>query len=155
MKLETTLIRRYRCSAYTIGVMYAGNDRVCDMLEDCDRGLTDEMTETQILKKKVYGRTAIPTGRYRIKMTVSPKFKSKSWAKKYGGMVPEIIGVKGFVGARIHPGNRPEDTYGCPHTGENKVKGQVINSVACYYKLMDKYLWPAYLRGEEMWITVK
>lgn len=149
------LKRRYKGSEYTIGKMSISDIALCDVLEDKDRGLTSDMTETQILRKKAYGKTAIPTGTYEIRLTVSPKFKNRDWAKKYGGLVPELIGVKGFSGARIHPGNKAEDTYGCPLPGENKVVGQVINSKATYYRLMDTYFMPAHRRGEKMYITVE
>ena len=153
--LELTLTRRYRCATYTIGRMQVGSVVTSDTLEDKDRGLTSDMSLAAIKLRKVFGKTAIPTGRYELRLTYSPRFSNRGWAKKYGGLVPELIGVKGFVGARIHPGNKPEDTDGCPLVGENKVKGKVINSVAKYYELMDNYLMPAHRRGTKMYITIK
>lgn len=153
--LSFKLKRRYKGSEYTIGRLSLAATPLCDTLEDKDRGLTSDMTETQILRKKVYGKTAIPTGTYEIRLTVSPKFKDRDWAKKYGGLVPELIGVKGFSGTRIHVGNKVEETYGCPLVGENKVKGQVINSKKTYYMLMDTYFMPAHKRAEKMFITIE
>lgn len=153
--LELTLERRYRCDDYTIGRMQVGSVVTSDTLEDKDRGLTSDMSLAAIKAKKVFGKTAIPTGTYRVKLTYSQKFANKSWAKKYDGLVPEILDVKGFGGVRIHPGNDQYDTEGCPLVGENKVKGKVINSVAKYCELMDSYLMPAHRRNDEIWITVK
>lgn len=135
--------------------MKVGSVVTSDTLEDKDRGLTDTMSLSAIKLRKIFGKTAIPTGTYRVKLTYSTKFASRPWAKKYGGLVPEILNVKGFSGVRIHPGNDQYDTDGCPLVGDNKVKGKVINSVAKYCELMDKYLMPAFKRNDEIWITVK
>lgn len=135
--------------------MQVGSVVTSDTLEDKDRGLTSDMSLAAIKLRKIFGKTAIPTGTYRVELTYSAKFASRPWAKKYGGLVPEILGVKGFSGVRIHPGNKPEDTDGCPLVGENKVKGQVINSVETYYKLMDNFIMPAWNSKEEIYITIK
>lgn len=135
--------------------MKVGSVVTSDTLEDKDRGLTSDMSLAAIKLRKIFGKTAIPTGTYRVKLTYSPKFANKPWAKKYGGLVPEILNVKGFGGVRIHPGNDQYDTDGCPLVGENKVKGKVINSVEKYYALMNEYLIPAHKRNDVIWITVK
>lgn len=113
------------------------------------------MTEAQIRARKVYGLTAIPRGQYAITLTYSPKFATRAWAKKYGGLVPLVHGVKGFDGIRIHPGNKPEDTLGCILPGENKIKGQVVNSTAWYYRLMDEVFMPAYREGRTITIDIQ
>lgn len=125
-----------------------------DMLEDKDRGLTKDMPTTEIYKKKVYGKTAIPYGRYEMKLTYSAKFANKSWAKKYGGLVPEILDVPGYSGIRMHPGTTCEDTDGCPLPGMNKAVGKVLDSQKAYFDLMDYYLMPAHNRGQQMFITI-
>ena len=102
-----------------------------------------------------YGETAIPTGTYKIDMdTVSPKFQNRAWAKPYNGKLPRLIDVKGYSGVLIHVGNKPEDTLGCILVGENKVKGQVINSTATFYELMTALL-KAHKAGEEICITIE
>lgn len=88
---------------YTIGKLYINGQYFSDVLEDCDRGLTQDMPSEEIKAKKIYGKTAIPKGTYMVDMnTVSPKFKDRSWAKPYGGKLPRLIGVKGFEGVLIH-----------------------------------------------------
>lgn len=69
--------------------------------------------------------------------TVSPKFKDRVWAKPYGGKLPRLENVPGYEGVLIHVGNKPADTLGCILVGQNKVKGQVINSTATFNKLME------------------
>lgn len=149
------LKRRFKGSKYTIGTLTIDGKFKCDTLEDIDRGLSDDMQEYIIKSKKVYGETAIPTGTYVIDMyTVSPKFKDRSWAKPYGGKLPRLLDVKGFSGVLIHVGNTNKDTLGCILVGENKVKGQIINSTATFNKLM-KLLLEAHVKGETIKLTIK
>lgn len=155
MRLQLTLTRRYKGDGYTIGTLAVDGTRFCDTLEDKDRGLAGTMSLALIKLKKVFGKTAIPTGTYRVKLTHSAKFAGKSWARRYNGLVPEILDVKGFGGVRIHPGNDEDDTEGCPLVGENKVKGKVVDSVAAYERLMDGHLVPAHKRNDEIWITIR
>lgn len=135
--IKLKLQRTFKGVSYTIGKLYLNDKYFCDTLEDTDRGLRSTMSVEEIEKIKVYSQTAIPTGTYKIDMnTVSPKFKDRAWAKPYGGKLPRLINVKGYSGVLIHVGNKPEDTLGCILVGENKVKGQVINSTAAFNRLM-------------------
>lgn len=153
MKLE--LKRRFRGPNYTIGSLFINGVYECDTIEDVDRGLTDSMSVDEIKAKKIYGRTAIPTGTYRIDMnTVSPKFKDRSWAKFCGGKLPRLLDVKGYEGVLIHVGNKAEDTLGCILVGDNKIKGQVINSTATFQELYSVML-KAKLLGEELSLTIE
>lgn len=135
--MKILLKRIARKDNYTIGNLYIGNVFFCNTLEDKDRGLTSQMSISEIELKKVYGKTAIPTGTYKIDMTtVSPKFKDRVWAKPYKGILPRLIDVKGYSGVLIHVGNDQEATSGCILVGENRIKGKVINSTATFYELM-------------------
>ena len=117
--------------------MYIDGQYICDTLEDADRGLNQNMSLKEINNKKVYGETAVPTGTYKVDMnTVSPKFKSRIWAKPYGGKLPRLVLVPGYDGVLIHPGNKAEDTLGCILVGENKAVGQVLNSQVTFKKIM-------------------
>jgi hypothetical protein len=79
MKLQ--LKRRYKGTNYTIGDLYIDGEWFSNTLEDTDRNLTSTMSKDEIVKVKVYGKTAIPTGTYVVDMnTVSPKFGKRSWA---------------------------------------------------------------------------
>lgn len=152
MKLE--LKRRFRGPNYTIGSLFINGVYECDTIEDVDRGLTDSMSVDEVNTKKIYGRTAIPTGTYKIDMnTVSPKFKDRSWAKFCGGKLPRLLDVKGYEGVLIHVGNKAEDSLGCILVGDNKIKGQVINSTATFQELYGELL-KAKVKGEEITIDI-
>lgn len=135
--LNLKLDRRYKCNGYTIGHLYVDGKYFCDTLEDADRGLADSMTDAEIKAKKLKSITAIPTGVYYINMgTKSAKFGDKPFYRQTcGGKLPRLLGVKGFDGILIHCGNTAKDTDGCILVGENKVKGQLINSRETFQRL--------------------
>ena len=124
MRIE--IVRIAFKNTYTIGKLYVDGKYFSDVLEDVDRGLDSSMTESEILKKKVKGQTAIPTGHYVINITYSPKYKR---------MMPLLLDVKGFSGIRIHSGNTAKDTEGCLIVGKNKKVGMVLESRDTYQRL--------------------
>ena len=139
--MELKIIRKYKKNDYTIGKMYINGEYFCDTVEDTDRGLSQDMNNSTIYAKKIYGKTAIPTGRYSVVLSYSNKFKKT---------LPLLKDVLGFSGVRIHSGNTAEDSLGCIIVGENKIKGGVINSRATMERLMAK------LRGQkEIYITIE
>ena len=153
--MKLTLKRTFKGPQYTIGKLYVNGVYECDTLEDTDRGLYETQSLLEIQSKKVYGQTAIPYGTYKIDMnTVSPKFKDRSWAKPYKGILPRLENVKGYEGVLIHVGNDQEATSGCILVGENRIKGKVINSTACFYALMTTLL-KARDIGESIEITIE
>lgn len=125
--MELNVKRIARKDGYTIGRLFINNEYFCDTLEDTDRGLKDTMQVNEILAKKVKGQTAIPTGKYDVILTFSPRFKR---------VLPLLLNVPGYQYIRVHNGNRPDSTEGCLLVGENKAKGQVLNSRATLEKLM-------------------
>lgn len=101
--MELKLKRRFKGPNYTIGSLYVNGIYECDTLEDTDRGLDNNMPLSVIQTKKVYGKTAIPTGTYGIDMNIiSPKFKDRSWARFCNGKLPRLRDVRGFEGVLIH-----------------------------------------------------
>lgn len=129
-------------SDYTIGRLYVNGEFFSDTLEDAVRDT------------KIYGKTAIPCGTYKITMdVVSPKFKDRSWAKPYDGKLPRLIDVPNYEGVLIHVGNTAEDTSGCLLVGQNRAVGKLVNSTQTFMSLMEKHLIPAKNRGEEITIT--
>ena len=151
--VEVLLSRIAKRPTYTIGRLFINGHYVSDCIEDRDRGLSDDMPEERVRMVKVYGETAIPSGRYRISLTKSEKFKNRIWAKKYGGLVPILENVKGFSGIRIHPANTAEELLGCIAPGENTTVGRVNNSTAAYSRVMQELV-PAWNAGIPIYITV-
>lgn len=153
--MELKVRRTFRGPKYTIGHLYVDGKWFSNTLEDTDRGLTQNMTLTEILNKKFKGETCIPYGRYQVSLdVVSAKYsdtKKYPYAAIAKGKMPRIINVPGFSGILIHAGNTPADTMGCLLVGENKVKGQVINSQATWTKLY-KLLKAAKDNGENITI---
>ena len=143
--MDITVVRKYKKQSYTIGDLYINGEWFCSTLEDKDRGLTQNMPLDYIKKKKVYGETAIPTGKYIVVVNNSPKFKRN---------LPRIQNVPGFDGIRIHRGNIANDSCGCILVGENKVVGKVINSTK-YEKKLTQLLTEAQSRNEKITITIQ
>jgi len=119
MKLK--LIRKYKCPNYTIGHLYINDKYFCDTLEDKVRQLDS-------IEDKIKHKTAIPKGKYKVVVTMSPRFKR---------LLPLLLNVPFFEGIRIHRGNDENDTSGCIIVGENKIKGKVINSTYYEKKLVE------------------
>lgn len=134
--MELALHRVTKKDTYTIGYLYIDGEYFCDTLEDRDRGLRDSMTEEEIAALKVRGKTAIPTGEYRVTLdVVSPKFSKKKAYQFCGGRLPRLLGVRGFDGILIHIGNTADDTDGCILVGKNESIGAVVNSTSTFKTL--------------------
>lgn len=143
--MEIRVKRIARKDGYTIGQMSLNNEYFCDTLEDTDRGLKDTMQVNEILAKKRKAVTAIPTGKYDVVLTFSPRFKR---------VLPLLLNVPGYQYIRVHNGNRPDSTEGCLLVGENKAKGQVLNSRATLERLMSVLL-ECEKKKEKVTITIE
>lgn len=152
--MNVLIYRKWPKGTYTIGKCYINGVVFSDSLEDKDRGLKDSMTLEEIRKRKVYGKTAIPSGTYTVELTHSNRFCKRIWGKMYAGKVPELKDVKGYSGVRIHPMNTAEDTLGCIGLGVNDRVGMIHQSTKYYYKFMDEYFIPAIKRGEKVTLTI-
>ena len=151
LKLKRIALR----DTYTIGRLYVDNHYFSDTLEDKVRDINKDGDLNDAGEGKVYGKTAIPYGRYEITMKVqSPKYSrraSYAWCKGY---LPRLVNVPHFEGILIHGGNSAEDSFGCLLVGENKVKGKVINSMETLKRLY-RILKSASDSGEKIWITIE
>jgi hypothetical protein len=104
------------------------------ILEDKDRQLQQNLKLETIQRVKVPGKTAIPTGRYEIVITMSSRFKRK---------LPLLLNVPGFSGIRIHSGNHAGNTEGCLLPGTSFGKDYVNSSRIAFeslFKLISKGL---------------
>lgn len=131
--MKFLLKRIYQKENYTIGDFFVdmednhGPKFLFNILEDKVRDLNKD-GKIEGDETKVYGKTAIPFGDYKLVIDYSARFKMS---------MPHILNVPGFTGVRIHPGNTPEDTEGCLLPGFNTKKGMVTQSIVCYTKLIE------------------
>ena len=135
--MQLKLNRIFKTNTFTIGELYINEKYVTDTLEDRVRPEGE----------KVYGKTAIPEGKYEIELTHSPRFKK---------ILPEILNVPNFSGIRIHTGNSSKDTEGCILVGtwDGEKEDWVGNSRIAFDELMT-LLEEATNNKEKVTITVK
>ena len=152
--MELLIDRKWKKHSYTISNLYINGKWFCNCLEDADRGLDNSMSEDMIRILKKPSITAIPRGTYEITLdVVSPKYSKIQFYKDVcNGKVPRLKNVKGFDGILIHAGNTDKDSSGCLLVGQNKIKGQVVNSKETFKQLY-KLLQDGRNRGEK--ITIK
>lgn len=143
--MNLVLHRKYKLKDYTIGQLYRIDRKgkeiyICDILEDTVRNKATTALNAFI---KIFGKTAIPYGKYRIVRSYSNRFKK---------VLPELLKVPHYEGVRIHSGNTAEDTEGCLLPGKNTVKGRVTDSRK-HFATVDTIIADALLT-EEVWITI-
>lgn len=107
------------------GEMFVDNTHVCWTLENADE--------------------AIPTGRYKITMYPSPKFKQ---------MMPLLNDVPGRFNIEIHWGSFPQNYEGCIGVGElhDPVTGEIFNTHLMWNKLILPI--EGAVDAEGCWITI-
>ena len=153
--MRINIDRLWPKETYTVGLLYVDGVRLCETLEDKDRGLNQTDDLSVIRSVKVYGETAIPAGTYTVAMNIaSPKYSAVKWYKDLcGGKMPRLLAVPGFEGTIIHSGNTALDSYGCILVGRNTKVGQLTESKATFKKLYKK-MKDAYDRGETITIEI-
>lgn len=112
-RMKLTLTRTSFGSEATLGDLDIDGTWFCHTLEDEVRELGPGG------QGKLFGKTAIPAGTYRIDVTFSPKFSR---------LMVAVEDVPFFTGIRVHSGNTAEETMGCilvGHTiyGDNRITG--------------------------------
>jgi hypothetical protein len=139
--MKLTLIRDILGVDYTRGNLLIDGVEFCKVIEDRDRQLE------RYPEAKVYGKSAIPRGTYEIRITMSTRFKRE---------LPLLVGVFGFEGIRIHPGNTALDTEGCilPGVADTDRLDRVLKSRDTFESLF-KQIRSAVDRGERVEIDVK
>ena len=143
--MEIVVRRETRTSRSTIGrLTVVGQQFNCFTLEDQDRGLGQKMPIDEINKAKVFGQTAIPSGRYQVIIDFSQHF---------GKDMPHVLNVPGYQGIRIHSGNTPADTDGCIILGFQAGVDTVWESREAYtnfYPLLKQ----AIDKGDTVYLTI-
>jgi hypothetical protein len=115
----------------TFGTLWIDGVYECETLED------------PVREEKISGRTAIPTGHYRISMENSPRF---------GQNTITINDVPNFTSVRIHAGNTENDTEGCPLVGQERTETTIIKSKLALAHLKAKVR--EGLNAGEVWLTI-
>lgn len=105
----------------TIGELFIDGERFFYTLEDTVRAP----------KIKVAGHTAIPEGRYNVKVTMSSRFK-RDMPIVFSESDEITLKAKGieFKGIRIHGGNTHANTEGCPLVAYNRPSRETIQGTA-------------------------
>ncbi|MEE1072026.1 MAG: DUF5675 family protein [Cellulosilyticum sp.] len=157
--MNISVYRKYKKESYTIGKLHINGDYFCDTLEDKDRGLNQNMPLSYIKDNKVYGKTAIPIGNYKVSLDItSPRFSQMSFYKEVcEGKVPRILNVPAFEGILFHVADGPKGAellQGCIGVGRNKIKGGLLEGKDYFKKLYNK-LKEAKDRGEEINLTIQ
>jgi hypothetical protein len=131
--MELDLYRSDRDGVSTAGELFVNSIFECFALEPTIRAV------------KIKGETAIPFGRYKVVITMSPHF---------GRPLPLLVDVPGFDGVRIHPGNTSADTEGCILVGQTSGDDFIGSSKAAFDALYPK-IEGALGSGDPVWITVQ
>ena len=142
--MELQLKREIFTDESTIGTLTIDGKFECYILEDKDRGINNTLTLEQIMRVKVYGKTAIPYGRYEVDWTMSARFKV---------MMPILLNVVGWSGIRIHKGNTEIDSLGCLLCGTRKLSNRITESTVATNKLYAK-IESAKKQGQRIYITI-
>ena len=129
--MKLTLNRKFKGPAYTIGTLSIDGHFFCNTNEDTIRARPAVCPNTPkgrscTCKEKIYAKTAIPSGTYKVTLQYSPKYKKK---------MPYLHDVPHFLGIMIHSGNTEVDSAGCIIVGKNTVKGKVLESRATFQRL--------------------
>ena len=125
------LKRDIRTIDFTLGELFINGQHFCYTVED---------TERLPFEAKVFGKTAIPKGTYKVIIDHSNHF---------GKDMPHILNVPGFEGIRIHSGNTSADTEGCLIVGFVRTVNGVAQSRDCYQHLMEK------IKGQDLTIIIQ
>lgn len=115
--MELVVTRRWLTPNTSIGELAIDGRPFCFTLEDFRRPKGEP---------KVPGETAIPEGRYEVKV---------GWSEKFQRLMPQVLGVPGFKGILIHTGNDKDDTAGCVLVGLTRGVDQILNSRIAFEKL--------------------
>lgn len=113
----------------------------CYCLEDAVRDGDDGILQVE---EKIHGATAIPTGRYRVVVSYSTRFKQ---------IMPELLNVPHFSGIRIHVGNTDKNTDGCLLFGRSRDFNFIVESLMAYASFCHVFC-EAINRGDEVWINI-
>lgn len=141
--MNLKLTRKEFTSESTIGQLEIDGNFFCYTLEDVVRDKNNDGDLDDKGEEKVYGKTAIPKGKYEVIINYSERFKQQ---------MPLLLNVKGFEGIRIHKGNSAVDTHGCILLGKSKSKDFIGMSNLAYNEFMTAL--KKATKGEKIFIEI-
>jgi hypothetical protein len=125
--MQLKLIREIYSAQSTIGKLYVNGTFFCFTLEDYCRDSNKDGDLQDPGETKVFGKTCIPQGEYKVILNQSTRFKK---------LLPLLLNVPGFSGIRIHNGNIAAHTEGCILVGSTRSENFVGNSIDTLARLM-------------------
>ncbi len=127
------MVRDDLTETHTFGHLFFDDGFQCLTLEDPVRPV------------KIMHTTAIPSGRYRVMITLSHRFKV---------LLPLLLDVENFSGIRIHAGNSTADTSGCILVGLTRSNDRVLQSRIALQSVQQRIA-DAEARGQSVWIEMQ
>ena len=139
--MKLLMLREPSKDGATLSKLYDKSSYVCDILEDVVR----EIPGQPVNEWKVKGKTAIPAGTYKITFENSPRF---------GKDTLTVNDVPGYVGVRIHAGNKSADTEGCLLPGKRNSSNTVLAS-RVYLQAIKNMCKDVIARGQTITLEIK
>ena len=136
--VDSLLLRSDFNENFTLGTFCFAGKCLGFTCEDKDRHLESGGT-------KIYGKTAIPRGYYRMTVSMSNRFKR---------LMVELLNVPGFSGIRIHAGNFSTQSEGCPLLGAKKLTNGVRDCKEVNARFI-KLIHGVESAGDECWLVVR
>ena len=146
--MDIDVIRYNSKSDFTDGLIFINGEFQVHTLEDEKRTV------------KVFGKTRIPNGKYKLGLRTEGGFHQK-YLKKYGANFHKgmlwVKDVPNFDYILIHVGNTDKDTAGCLLVGMTNNADDVgfIGGSTDAYKKIYPEISNALLSGEGVWINYK
>ena len=131
--MNLRVIREPSTAAATLGILLIDGVFACWTLEDVVRPV------------KIPGETAIPAGRYDVRLSLSQRFQK---------VLPELLAVQGYSGIRVHAGNGVGDTQGCVLVGRKRTTNGVLESKLALMEVME-HLRRATTAGDPITISIE
>src|SRR5574344_955670 len=144
--MEIEIFREPSTETLTYGKLYVNGKRFTQTMEDVVRD------------KKIYGETAIPAGKYVIKLRTEGQIHDR-YKVKYEDIHKGMLwlqNVPNFQFVYIHTGSYPRDTLGCILVGDTILrKRDMIVESRLAYKRLYRVIIEAMNKGETVTIEIK